>query len=850
MSQDTTLKEIKDLLVIEKGKLESRKRPVRPKVNWILSKSGNKCQVYLNLEMRSVIPKEKMENMLGVEPEFNSYQLYVNDHLTYTFKKMYNGDYKSIRAKRGRIRYDGGNTYPEVYVMAGETRAVLDSFIQIAPDITLPSLWSKIGEKKWKLVKGRNISNTIGAVLAPATWGSDHDSEIIEIDGHRDLNWIPFEGSVVLNHSDNQKQLTFKSGVESYDWVIQSSYPKWMKRANMPVLDNMPAVTLYDREGNKIHSSKFQVFLQNHSNRMFWTQIEQIGNLGPGINYVKIEYNGVVSYDRVFSVTNISLAYASNSLTDSVLRVRNFAQHRIKISEVENIQMSISGAEVTLKLRNAGGKIPLSVKANLIHPNCGQLTFEFDAPFEGLAIVDSNYNEVLESDILAYTSLGGYRILNKTNSGDTLVVSLKNETARSPIVITKEYTLGTIPLVSLQEQIVKLFSFSSVPNHESIVTVEITLGESCKSFEIRKFDYLLNWTSSQRRQLTLKTLKGENLDLYAMPLNCKSDEIKLISIEELGLKIRPALEWTEIQSLDQLSRLSSVEERIYEVPEDVTSTKLIVFSSAEGNRRVTPRFVSLDGDAIVLAEEERIELYNSQLRDSKFDEEPWKQLMAYYKLCQSNKLPFNILDQFKALGHNSLNAARAFLFFATQEYDSNYFIQEVVPEIERDLGFDFHWICSSEWELALNEIVEYFSIIDNGIIIRMAGLISSYLDSIKLNELFRLIQNLKIGNVERLLNPDIQDLRSKLGNRVLKELPGRDIPRIIEDYRVPGVDSNVKMLIKSCIAAGESILAVNNDNPLFGIKTEAIRQNIQCTRYLIPQYYKRILLQVINQATI
>jgi hypothetical protein len=116
-----------------------------------------------------------------------------------------------------------------------------------------------------------------------------------------------------------------------------------------------------------------------------------------------------------------------------------------------------------------------------------------------------------------------------------------------------------------------------------------------------------------------------------------------------------------------------------------------------------------------------------------------------------------------------------------------------------------------------------------------------------LNEVFDLIMEKKI-KTKRISHMEINTLRSNLGERVLKELPGKS-PRIHGDYGIPiKHHKQVKLLIKSPIAVAESIKNVPTDYPIWGPDEiiNTIRRNIQYSQYLSPGFYKKVILNILN----
>ena len=118
-----------------------------------------------------------------------------------------------------------------------------------------------------------------------------------------------------------------------------------------------------------------------------------------------------------------------------------------------------------------------------------------------------------------------------------------------------------------------------------------------------------------------------------------------------------------------------------------------------------------------------------------------------------------------------------------------------------------------------------------------------------LEELWKFIGGQKI-DYANIRHTDIKELRSKLGAKVLKELP-RLSPRTTSEYDIPVHDhSQVEILLRSPIAVGESINGIQADFPIWGGDdfVDIIRRNIQYSQYLNPEFYCKAILHVLNKS--
>jgi len=259
-----------------------------------------------------------------------------------------------------------------------------------------------------------------------------------------------------------------------------------------------------------------------------------------------------------------------------------------------------------------------------------------------------------------------------------------------------------------------------------------------------------------------------------------------------------------------------------------------------------PRFINLNDEFILTSPDERQSKYHAQLLNSSFDDEIWKVLLNYFNICLENSLPFSTFDELRSISKSSLVAARAFFFLGSQQSNKEDFIQKTVIDIERDLGFCFHWINKVDWHNAIEEIDTHYQ----------QKYFDSFIDLIKLyfeesGQPFLINFIMGNGQVESnpILRQEINQLRAELGETVLRELPHL-IPYVSNYYGIPSDENNpVRLLIHSPIAVAESVLKDDLEYPLWGgdPKRAAIRRNIQYSSYLNPAFYSRIITHVLNQ---
>ena len=343
-------------------------------------------------------------------------------------------------------------------------------------------------------------------------------------------------------------------------------------------------------------------------------------------------------------------------------------------------------------------------------------------------------------------------------------------------------------------------------------------GNQRKQYFLKGFTHTLSVDQQDENKCSLFDSE-DDLILYAVPLNCCVEEISLIPL--------------------------SKEENFYILPDINIAQQFIIISSYEANRHLMPRFVNTDVNFIGIDKNERIEGYHNQLKDSDFSDEIWKRVLVYFNICISQNLPFSTFDQLRAISRSSEVSSMAFFYLAINQTDSDEFIQKMIPDLEKDLGFCFHWIKKEDWENSFNVATlyigkEYFN--------DLFTLFSNYMQENDLVTVSQFISGSTIHN-QNVYNPYIAETRAKLGERVLSELP-KFKPKVSGYYNIPHNDyGTFLLLIQSAIAVGESIKDSQKDFPIWGGDDfiEDLRRNIQYSQYLEPEFYSRIIQQVLSQ---
>lgn len=809
--ESEALKAISNTLKAREKSLIRKQRLSKPKNYWLLSFKNGKSIVNLRIGLADSYSSESLSNILGFEVTAKEYQFYVNEELICVFRKMINGNFKTDWYNEQNQEWNGVSNLPYTYVIKdGEKHEVTD-FIETIPNLHEPSLWSIFSENEWRLIKGNGTSTKEAALLYPSDWFTDLLSLGLSL-YDKQLSWLPFEGEVEIYNQQHVRK--YLSGVNSFEWTIVSQKPTWMLRANMSVVHNRPNVIIYDENDKKIPDNKSKIWIRKHNSKESWEELSKISTIPLGCIDIKIEKEDLTAYDMFYNIGNLQAKYLNKAIDSAQVEIKNMEPFVFKLDESSILNIQEQNSKFFLKVNTEHSKIPTGIKGSLGQPNQKKLFFEMASPFEGMAITNSDGKIVAEEEKLTLANLYGLRILSTPNSG--AILRIKNR-LKKEVIITKEIKESSQPVISFQDEITRLYYLADAMDYKNKVCLELIEGNKTKTYEIAGFSHTLNVEDQFQNNVSLY-LSEDELDLYAIPLNCKSENIELIPLVR--------------------------NELCYTIPFTEITNQFIVISSIEEGKQLMPRFVNTKEEFVGISKEERIDHFHSQLIEENFEGQIWKQLLTYFNVCIKNHIPFSTFDQLRAISRSSKVASRAFLFMGINHEETDYFIQKAIPEMEKDLGFCFHWIKREDWLSSLSESkLFYGSQFEENI----ETLLSSYMEETGLFDICLFLKNIIITN-EKISNSDIRDVRSQLGQRVLMELPFHS-PKITNEYNISITDhSPIKLLLKSPIAVAESINGTQKEYPIWAGNDfkDKIRRNIQYSQYLNPEFYNRVILHALK----
>lgn len=806
-----TIKEITDALKIKKKTLEKKTRFCKPENFWKLNTEKNK--ISLRLLFNEKYNSESLSQILGFASVNKTYQFYLNDKLICTFIKMLNGDYKTDWHNQSEEIWNGEPILPLAYVMTNEEKIEVKDFIQTIPNLDNPTLWFPISDNNWKLVKNNGVSSEKALLLFPENWKSEREFDTLKINDNK-INYTIFEGEIEVYNSENHKKRIFKTCVSSFDWTVISQKPNWILNSNMPIVRNKPEILVYNEKNEKISSNEYKVFAKYHSPSQEWQDLSKINYFPIGLVDLKIEKNDIVAYDYCYNIGKLDIIFTNQTINSANVNVRN-NQFTFTLEETPLLNIESIGNDFSIQLNQEFFKIPKSMKAGLKIGTSKGLVFDLESPFKGIELLDYEGKIINEDEKITFKNLHGIRILTPTNS--KALIKMQNELINE-VVIIKESEVSSIPLISFKDELLRLYYLADAMDYKNRVKIELSSGNKSKTYYISGFTHTLDVEEQIEKRVKLYHSKDE-LELFAVPLNCKPEQINLIPL--------------------------SIFENGYEIPECNFTSQFIIISSKNNKTQLMPRFVNTDKDFLGTDKNERIENYHKNLNNSDFQSDSWKELLIYFNTCLNHDLPFSTFDQIRSISRSSLVLARAFFFLGINQLDIDEYIQKTIPELEKDLGICFHWIKKEDWQQTLNEVCDFFG---NEKFPFISEILIKYFNYYNL-ELIPQFLNEKKLNITPVLNPEITNVRSKLNAKVLNELP-KMIPKINSYYKIPK-DGHQKifLLINSPIAVAESILNINTNFPIWGGDDfrGKIRRNIQYSQYLTPDFYNHIILHTLTQ---
>ena len=815
LESDNSLKEISDALKVKKAGLKKRQQQSRPRIFWALQDVKNNPIIKLRVGFASIYTKEALSAFMGFETTQRNYQLYINDNLVCVFRKLYDGRYKTDWYNQDDIVWEPSSDNPVIYIIANDKKIDLPDFLQHIPNLNSPTLWNQVTDDEWKLVKGNNSSSKEAILLFPQDWKQEYHRDVNEIKCYgKNMFWMSFEGQAKLTSNDSTQ--IFQSEVTSFEWVIQSQKPNWMLKSNLPVTRGLPKLLVFDESGSLIKRSKYRVFIKPLKRDSVWEDISRLKYIQSGYYDLRIEKDSVTAYDSFFNIDKLNVVFDSQTINSAEVSFINKDFFECQLFSNQLLEISIVNNTYKLSTNTQHGIIPSSIKGTLNYNNKKKLSFHLQSPFQGMALTNKNGQIIEEGTELSLMDLYGLRVLSTPDL--QTVLTLKN-TLKPDVIINKEIKSFNQPLIAYKDEIIRLFYLADAMDFKNMVTLELSEANRKKFFRVSRFSHSLDVAYQLESKLRIYK-SNDKLNLYAVPVSCMADDIEIIPLV--------------------------IEDDSYRIPNNQISNQFIIISDIEDYKQLMPRFVNTGDFFLGIDKDERINNFHRELRATNFNDDIWKQVLNYFKICVDYDIPFSTFDQLRAVGMSSEVASKAFLFLGINQEDPIDYIQKSILEIEKDLGFCFHWITKKHWDEAIDFCSEYYRVTNKD---HIKELCANYFEEIGMWDIFLQIFFNNSIQQDSITNAKLRDLRSSLSSRVLNELP-RNSPFVTDYYGIPiNHHTQVTLLIQSPIAVAESISGVETNKPIWAgnAKRDVIRRNIQYSQYLNPQFYNNVILHVLKK---
>ncbi|MDR7732337.1 hypothetical protein [Riemerella anatipestifer] len=664
-----SIKNIIDDLKVRKLGLSRRIRSLKAQNYWLYNRIKNK--INLRIGFADKYTQEGLSQVLGFEVTEKKYQFYLNDNLICVFRKMLSGGYKTDWHNQFSQEWDRDIDFPIAYVIADTKKIEVKDFIQLVPDLEKPTLWVPFSDDVWRLVKGNNTLYEKGMVIYPECWKSSENSIIAKKLYNCKVSLLEFEGEITLVRND-EKEYSYRTNVHSYDWTIVSHKPSWVLKSNLPIIKNRLEVLVYDEKNELLNPNQYNVYFKYHSVGQSWQLLSRGTSLPKGYIDIKIEKDGILAYDSCYNIGAFEVSFSDQTIESAEIIVNRNEGFQFILTETLPVDIHTNDMGYSVRLNDLN-IIPNGIKARLKTGQSKSLLFEIKSPFSGVSLINDKGLVVNEECNISFNDLFGLRIFTPKDS--TITLKMQN-VLRKDVVIIKEIKESKQPLISYKDELMRLYYLADAMNYQNYVELLLVYNGITKKYKIARFSHFLDIEDQLNRRLKLFN-ENHGIDLYAVPLNCEPKNISLIPLD-FG-------------------------DNEYIIPVFEFSKQFIVISSKQANVQLMPRFVNTDVDYEGVSKTQRIETYCNTLHNSCFQSDVWKELLYYFNICIDQNLPFSTFDQIISLGRDSSLMARAFFYLGVNQYDTDEYIQKIIPELENDLGVCFHWIMKNDWKKAIEE---------------------------------------------------------------------------------------------------------------------------------------------------
>lgn len=806
--ENEDLKQLTEELIIERDKVRKRNNAIRFKWNF----NSTSSSFYLNTLITSRVEIDELKYILNDNETDcqNEYRLFVGTDLVAKFIKRNNDTYKIFQFKNFVNFKENFDT--EIYVTDSFDKIYdANHLLHSKLNLDSPTLWAMNNDENYVLEKSRHTHNNFGYLLLDDSSlidGIFEDEIKININS-KPYSIIKFQDEIKFNKSDGNT-IKFKTNTENtFDWTILSEKPKWLLSGNLNIVKNNLRFFIYDKAGERINNQNFQ-----------WKQVNKdIWNskhipLELGILDIKITHNGINEFERIFNIGDLCISTSSDYNSPQIKLNNN--SFILEVYKSDLFDVNIHQNNVDFKIINPS-KFPTSIKTRIKAKNQNSgLIAEIISPFQGVILVDQEENIINKNEIYL-DKIKGWRLIANSH-GKEYEVKISNN-KNQEITISKKVKRKTTPLLEFYDTFKSLFQLYNIIDSDNYLKIDICeiipdrKSRTIKNYTIKQFSETITWKVNHENVIQFNEI--ENMDipnsLYALPLDC---------------------------DLEYIYKIEILKEEGYYSIKTTNANKFILFSDKSAKAKIKPEFISIDPTNELTSIDDRntrILNFSQQLLANDFGSEVWNRFWIYYYLSKENDLPFATFDIIKSITTSSELAAKAFAFlsikFDAREYrfSGNDFV-----ELENDLGFSFHWVKLADWENSCEMYPEIFEAL-------------AVMLNFKSNKLsLCLLQKKNIDNF--VFNAELNNVRQRLGESIMSQLPSYDISKDRNKYTKPIPQKQwhdqVNILVIAPLTVASSIIGLNTG--LWHINGDNFRRRIKYVEDLDKKWYEESLIYYLN----
>lgn len=804
------LKQITEELIIERDKVRKKNNTIKFKWNF---NSKNKT-FFLNTIITSKIGCDELNDILHdqIVDYQNEYKLFVGGILIAKFIKRNNDTYKVIQFK-DFINFND-DFEVEIYVIDGYDKIYdANHLLHSKLNLDFPTLWVTSNDEKFVLEKSRYTHNNFGYLFLNDTYSIDGEIiEKTEIDINSNIfSFIKFQDEIKLKKFEGNT-IRFKTNTENiFDWTILSEKPKWLVKGNLNVIKDNLRLLVYDKNGQRINKPLIE---WKQVNKTTWNSNHLPKELG--ILDVKISFDGIDEFERVFNIGNLCLS-SSSDYNNPQISVNNNS-FILEIYKSDFFDFSVNQNKVNFNITNPA-KFPTSIKTRIRANNQSYgLIADVISPFQGVILVDQNEN-IIKDDEIYLDKIKGWRLI--TNSyGKEYEIRFSNN-KNQEIIISKKIERKVKPLFEFYDTFKSLFQLFNIIDTDNFLKMEIfeiaQNGNASRKRKviIKQFSETIKWEVNSENVIKFDEIESIDISssVYALPLDC------------------------DLQFIDKIEIIKVVD--FYSI-NTTNANKFILFSDKNAKSKIKPEFISINpANQLTNVEDRNIRItdYAQQLLEGNFDCNVWKKFWIYYYLCRENDLPFATFDIIKAITTSSELAAKAFAFLSLNfDENVNRFSGNDFIELENDLGFSFHWVKQSDWQNSCITNPELYQKIHI-----MLGYNRKHLNYFLLQESF---------NNTFVFYLELNNLRQRLEARIIKELPSFKIVDDRNNYvkQLPKQNwpDQLNLLVIAPLIVATSISGM--DTGLWHVNRDNFRRKIKYVENIpkIENWYEESLIYYLN----